>query len=122
MQLEHIILGALLVAVLQFWWKTMRAREKAQKLAQIACQKERMQLLDGTVALKKFAFEKNRNKNRYLLRYFSFEFSSNGTDRREGVMALYKESQYFLYMDLPESPTIIIENNENDSDNKEDEM
>ena len=90
----------------------MRAREKAQKLAQIACQKENMQLLDGTVSLQKFAFEKGRNNNRYLLRYFNFEFSSNGTDRREGVMALYKESQYYLYMDLPESPTITIENNE----------
>lgn len=103
-------MGALAIAAMHFWWKTMRAREKADKLAFIACQKENMQLLDGTVALKRFGYEKSKAGGRYLLRYFGFEFSSNGTDRRQGLLALYGEQQHYMYMDLPESPTISVEN------------
>lgn len=84
----------------------MQAREHAKKLAAIACSRENMQLLDDTVALKKFAFEKARSGRRFFLRYFSFEFSSNGYDRRSGVIALSGLHLYFSYLDLPEHPTI----------------
>lgn len=87
----------------------MQAREKAEKLAKLACQRENMQLLDGTVALNKMRLEKNSRSDRRFIRYFSFEFSSDNTDRRTGLIALDGLRQHYLYMDLPQSPTISVE-------------
>ena len=87
----------------------MQAREKAEKLAQIACQRENVQLLDGTVALKKFSYEKDQHGNRQFLRYFSFSFSITGADRHIGTIAMQHLRQRYLVMDLPEQPTITIE-------------
>lgn len=92
----------------------MQAREQAQKYALTLCQKENMQLLDGTVSLKKFGFEKSRRGGRYFLRYFRFEFSATGEDRREGILALSATHLFYSYLDLPESPTIEMGSDEDD--------
>lgn len=89
-----------------FWWRTMQARERAEKIAQAACKKENVQILDVTVSLKKVRFEKNKQGQRVFLRYFDFEFSHNGEDRHMGTIAMRGTVQQYLYMDLPERPTI----------------
>ena len=57
----------------------MQAREHAEKLARLACQRENVQFLDSTVSLKKFSIARLSDKNLHLLRYLSKEFK-----RRQG--------------------------------------
>ncbi|MDH5547396.1 MAG: DUF3301 domain-containing protein [Gammaproteobacteria bacterium] len=109
LEFSDILVITLLAAMAHFWWKTMQAREQAVKLARDACARENVQLLDATVALKKLSWEKAPNGRRYGLRYFGFEFSCDGTDRREGYIALHGLNKYSLVMDLPVSEGVTIE-------------
>ncbi|MDH3325374.1 MAG: DUF3301 domain-containing protein [Gammaproteobacteria bacterium] len=109
LELSDVVYLLIAFIVVHFWWKTMQARERAEKIAQDACKREKMQLLDATVSLKKFGFEKNNFGSRIFLRYFSFEFSSDGEERRIGTIAMRDSVQQYLYMDLPEKPVIDIE-------------
>jgi len=86
----------------------MQARERAEKIAKAACKKENMQLLDATVSLKKMSFEKDRHSRRIFLRYFSFEFTDSGNKRLSGMIAMHNTVQQYLFMDLPEKPTITL--------------
>ena len=110
MELIHIVYLVIALLGARFWWQTMQARERAEKLARIACQRENVQLLDGTVALKKFSYEKDQHGRRLFLRYFNFSFSTTGADRHTGTIAMQHLRQHYLVMDLPEQPTIIIDN------------
>jgi len=102
----QIILGFAVGIAVWFWWKTMQSREHAEHLARQACQQAHVQLLDGTVSLKKIRFNRDKRGNIRPLRYFDFEFNALGNERRSGVIALLNLNQQYLYMDLPESPTI----------------
>lgn len=108
MELSDIVLLALIFLLARFWWQTLEAREMAEKLCKNACIKENVQLLDGTVSLKKLRLEKSTRGRRMLLRYFSFEFSASSDDRREGVIAMHGIRQQYLVMDLPEESIITI--------------
>ena len=112
MELIDIVYIVIAILTGRFWWLTMQARERAQKLALIACERENVQLLDGTVSLKKFSYEKKPKGRRVFLRYFNFTFSLTGTDRHNGTIAMYQLHQHYLVMDLPEKPTITIDPNE----------
>lgn len=109
MELIDIIFGIFVFLAAYFWWKTMQAREKAEKLAKLACKRENVQLLDATVSLKKIGFNKS-SSGYYLVRYFNFEFTIDGIERRTGVIVMRENRQEYLIMDLPENPTISIEN------------
>ena len=106
--LINVLYLAIALLLARFWWQTMQAREQAEKLALIACKRENVQLLDGTVSLKKFTFEKDKNGRRVFLRYFSFPFSTTGADRHTGTIAMFRLHQYYLVMDLPEQRTITV--------------
>ena len=108
MELTDIIFGMIAFVIGHFWWKTMQAREKAEKLAALACKRENVQLLDATVSLKKIGFNKSTNNSRYLVRYFNFEFTSDGAERRIGTIVMRDNRQEYLIMDLPENSTIDI--------------
>jgi len=86
----------------------MQAREHAQVLARKACEREGVQLLDVTVALKSMKLRRRKGGGWVLLRYFSFEFSCTGEERREGVIAMIGNRQDYLYMDLPD-PLLSVE-------------
>ena len=106
LELTDIIYFLLAFIAGHFWWQTMQARERAEKIAQAACKQENMQILDVTVSLKKFGFEKDRHGNRVFLRYFNFEFSKTGEERLLGTIAMRGSVQQYLHMDLPDKPTI----------------
>ena len=112
MELSDIIFGIIVFLFGHFWWKTMQARERAEKLAILACKRENVQLLDATVSLKKLGLNKSTNNNYYFVRYFNFEFTSNNMERRKGVIVMRGTHQEYLIMDLEESPTINVENNQ----------
>ena len=109
MELSDIIFGIIVFLLGHFWWKTMQAREHAEKLAILACKRENVQLLDATVSLKKIGFKKSSNNNYCFVRYFNFEFTSDNVQRRKGVIVMRDTHQEYLIMDLEDSPTINIE-------------
>lgn len=86
----------------------MQAREHAEKIALAACERENMQLLDATVALKKIGIEKDSHGNRLFLRYFNFEFSETGEERYAGTLVMRASTLHYLLMDMPEKTTIDI--------------
>jgi len=88
----------------------MNARERAEKLVKLACKRQQVQLLDGTVALHKLAWEKNQRGERQFRRYFRFEFTLTGNERREGIIALRGHFQEYLYMDMPDSALFHMDN------------
>ncbi len=104
------IFALLLVgAGLWFWWDTLRVRERAQQIAVGACRRAGMQFLDGTVALRRLWVARDGQGRLRPLRYYVFEFSDTGANRRSGEITLVGLTQRYLYMDLPEGPTITTE-------------
>ena len=87
----------------------MQARERAEKLVKLACNRQQVQLLDGTVAFKKLAWERDSHGNRHFLRYFQFEFTLTGGERCEGIISLKGIRQEYLFLDLPDEPVFHIE-------------
>lgn len=111
MELTDIIFIMIAFLAAHFWWKTMQAREKAEKLVKIACQRENVQLLDGTVSLKKFGFNRSSNQGYYFVRYFGFEFSNQGDERLPGTIVMRENRQDYLIVDLPDNSTITVDEN-----------
>jgi len=112
MELTDLIYGIIIFLAGHFWWKTMQAREHAEKLAIHACKRENVQLLDATVSLKKFGFKRSSKNGLYFVRYFNFEFTSDSSERRAGVIVMRDNHQEYLIMDLAESTTIDIDDNQ----------
>jgi len=113
LELIDVIYILIAVVAIYAWWQHMQIREHAGKLAKLACQREKVQLLDGSVSLKKFRLERDKYKRLFLLRYFKFDFSINGTDRHSGIIALTGMQQQYLLMDIPEKATITINEEKN---------
>lgn len=108
MELTDIVYALLIIIIARFWWQHMKIREHAEKLARLACQRQNVQLLDASVSLKKFSLERDKRKKRFLLRYFKFDFSINGSDRHSAVIAMAGMHQQYLLMDIPDEATITI--------------
>lgn len=87
----------------------MHARERAEKLVKLACTRQQVQLLDGTVALHRLGWPKDDAGNRRFQRYFRFEFTLSGHERREGIIALRGPCQEYLYMDMPDASLYHVE-------------
>lgn len=113
MELQHVVYILLAFLLARFWWLTNRAREQAEQQAKMICDRENVQLLDGTVALSKMQLKHSSGLHFYLVRHFKFEFSVYGAERRMGMIALKGFKQEYVFLDLPK-PTIDIEANTSD--------
>lgn len=103
------ILILLLVAFAAwFWWNSLKAREHAERIAVVACKREDVQFLDGTVALRRLGLARDPRGRLQIKREYSFEFSGSGDERRAGSITLVGHIKTNLYMDLPEGPTITL--------------
>lgn len=87
------MLDALIVIILfglaVFTWQdSLAARELARSLSQRLCAEAGMQLLDQTVALRRFALARNASGWLALRRWYSFDVSIDGHDRHRGGLRL----------------------------------
>ncbi len=81
-----LVLLALFAAGLAVW-RNWQARERAERLARETCRRMGVQLLDETVAQKRWRLV--RQAGRWMLRRtYAFEFSRNGADRWPGELVL----------------------------------
>lgn len=69
------------------WWGNTTTKEIAITTAKRACDKADVQLLDDTVALKKYRLVRNQSGNMKIARLFTFEFSVAGDERRQGFVS-----------------------------------
>ena len=96
-QLFPIILLGL---VAWFWWGATRAREVAVASARRACQQVDVQFLDDTVAMSKLRLRRDPRGQMRIMRYYRFEFSATGTDRRPGYAVMLGHHLVDLHLDL----------------------
>ena len=78
-----LLFSACLVA----WWQLMQGRQKARKAAEHACSNHGLQLLDDTVSLGSITWNRKQSDLRILVNY-SFEFASDGSVRRSGIVGI----------------------------------
>lgn len=82
-------LGGLLAlaAVAMVWWSAVNANDEARSLAGRFCKRQGWQLLDQTVALRSLRPVRTPDGLR-LRRRYRFDFSPDGTHRRQGEVTL----------------------------------
>ena len=73
----------LLGSALALWMNALRARERAVNIVRKLCERADVQLLDQTVALRRFRFTRLDGRLA-LLRRYGFEVSVDGHDRHRG--------------------------------------
>jgi hypothetical protein len=78
---------ALLVFIIWFWLDSARARELAVAICREASNRYNVQLLDESVALSRLSL-RWPNEGLRLWRLYTFDFSHDGADRRQGKVAL----------------------------------
>ena len=87
-------------AVILFWFDSMRARERALRIAHSACNRHGLQLLDQTVALSRLRLRRDGGGTVKPFRTYGFEFSIEGGERRTGEVDLLGARPAGVRLDL----------------------
>ncbi|OED39166.1 hypothetical protein AB833_16655 [Chromatiales bacterium (ex Bugula neritina AB1)] len=95
-----LLLFAVLISAVAFWWTSSQIREHAVKLSRSACQRCHVQLLDETVTLSKMRLQRNEHGHINIARWYTFEFSTSGVDRRSGIVGLLGDKLTTMHLDL----------------------
>ena len=82
-----IWMSAILILAL-LWWHNLKARELALKQVKHYCNRQGLQLLDQSVALRRLSFGRTRSGHISLKRRYGFEFTSTGDERYQGTIEL----------------------------------
>ncbi len=84
--LTQLIPIAIAIAIAIIWWGNTATKEQAIMAAKRACQQANVQLLDDTVALKRYRLVRDSAGNIRIARLFVFEFSLMGDERKQGFV------------------------------------
>lgn len=84
---EFILLILLSLGVL-FLVSALKAKELAVSAAINCCRKSGVQFLDGTAVLKKLRLLKTSNGTFRFYRYFTFDYSEDGSNRKQGEVMM----------------------------------
>jgi len=84
----EILALVLLVSGGWLWVDSMRAREAALDAGRRACEAERVQFLDWTVAVVKMQVNRAPDGRLRIRRVYEFEFSDTGNNRLKGSITL----------------------------------
>lgn len=82
-----------------YWLNGLRAREHAIAAGRHACITQGMQFLDETVALSKTRLKRNSLGQLQFQRFYQFEFSSTGDNRRIGNIHVLGQQVEAVEMD-----------------------
>jgi hypothetical protein len=86
--MSHLLLLLILAGLVWYWQAGMQCRDIAIATARNTCALEGLQLLDGTVALRRIRPFYNGSRQFGLLRTFGFEYSTDGISRLSGCIVL----------------------------------
>ena len=84
-----LFLLTLITSIIYYWVCAQRIRELALKGAQQECKKLDLQLLEGSVALKKLRIKRTHSGRLGLIRDYIFEFSATGDERYLGTVTMF---------------------------------
>lgn len=90
-----------------FWSDSLKARERALRACQWACEQTGAQLLDGSVVFARLGLGRDARGVVRVRRDYGFEYSMNGADRWRGRAVLLGQWVLELQLDLPEGLTIL---------------
>ena len=80
---------ALVGGVLLFWWRTsVEARTIADAAAHEACERDGLQLLDGSVVFRSWRAARGSGGGLALYRTYVFDYSEDGATRHQGFVVL----------------------------------
>lgn len=105
--MNALLLTLIIVALGWFWSSAMKSRERALALGAAACRSLDVQFLDQTVSLNRLGFGRDRNGRLTLHRVYSFEFSQNRDERREGRVAMQGDQVKAIHLDHADGPVVI---------------
>lgn len=98
-----IALGAIALV----WQNALAAREIARHASQRLCAEAGVQLLDQTVALRRFALARAGDGRIALRRWYSFDVSTDGSDRHRGTLRLLRGK--VEEFSVPQRPGALVE-------------
>ena len=87
LSLLNVILIAVFVAVVWYFFDAMRAREIATAVAREYCKQSHIQFLDGTVGLRNVTISMDRGKPS-LKRRYEFHYSESDHSRNIGLVII----------------------------------
>jgi hypothetical protein len=87
-ELSDLVLLFVLGFILLSWWDGLSAKEIALSAARNQCRQLDLQLLDESIALRRFAIRRDAQGNPRLFRCYDFEFCSTGERRYIGKLQL----------------------------------
>jgi hypothetical protein len=99
--MNHLLMICLLFLLGWFWLDSLRAREIAVGICQVACQQRDLQFLDQAVVLRRLRLAWHSEGLR-LRRVYRFDFSEEGTGRRQGYIVMRGLNLEELSFGLPE--------------------
>ena len=103
-------MGWLALAIVLAVWQTLAfldARDRVLTRARQGCKALNLQLLDDTVAQVRLRPARGPAGRLCWRRDFRFEFSTNGTDRRQGNATLLGTRLELLRLELPDGPVLL---------------
>lgn len=86
--LLDLLIIAIPVLLIGFWWNSARARELAIEHARRACRQQQLQFLDQTVALSRIRLARSAVGSTCFRREFGFEFTNFGEYRDSATLIM----------------------------------
>ncbi|QGU33235.1 DUF3301 domain-containing protein [Thermochromatium tepidum] len=99
--MSHLFILTLLLLLGWFWLNSLRTREIAIGICKTACRQRKLQWLDQTVALRRIGLTWRADGVR-LRRIYRFDFSQEGTERRQGYIVMHGLKLEELNFGLPD--------------------
>src|SRR5215212_3639528 len=87
---------------------SLKARDTAMLAVKAACDLERLQLLDDTVAIKKVALSRDADSVLRIRRIYAFEYSDTGDNRCKGSIAMLGSRVLAINLKLRNIPTLTV--------------
>ncbi len=91
-ELTDLALVFLVITALGYWWHLMGIRNLALMLSKSHCKKLGLQLLDESLVMKKIRLKRADSGSIQVARVYGFEFTSTGSQRYSGEIALLGKS------------------------------
>lgn len=86
--METLLILIVLGFIVWFWTDSLRAREAAIQLSQLACRQHEVQLLDATVSLWRIGLKRDGEGRLRIHRCYRFDFSAEDQGRHQGHIQL----------------------------------
>ena len=87
---------------------SLKARDLAILAVKAACDSERLQLLDDTVAIKKVSLSRDADSVLRIRRLYAFEYSDTGDNRCKGSIAMLGSRVLAINLKLRNIPNLTV--------------